>query len=194
MKVAIIGPGAPGAGTFYDDTWKLWGLNSSYRQVYGVRWAKMFNLHRLAHLERDCPQYVDWDSAFSRRNPKIPMVVVDSWKGLLKNQVIYPLKEIERMPRGRYHASSFDMMVAYAISLKAKVIHLHGAGFALDSPREEPISARACLEYWCGYAQGRGIDVREHRDCHGLFRQFHLVMSDTVYGFDDVRMVEQRRQ
>jgi hypothetical protein len=150
----------------------------------------MANLHRFSHLERDCAEYVDWDSNFSRRNPKTPMLVVDSWGRLLKNHAIYPRKEIAKMPRGEYHASSFDMLVAYAILLKAKYIDIHGAGFALDSPNEEPISARACLEYWCGYAQGLGIKVNAYRS-KGLFRQFHLVMTDTYYGFDDVRMVDE---
>jgi hypothetical protein len=196
MKVAIIGHGAAiGAAGIYQGTgWKIWGINSVHRNalVRGPQdWDAMFNLHRLAHLERDCPQYVDWDSTFSRRNPKVPMVVVDTWGGLLEREVIYPRKAIAKMPRGEYHASSFDMAVAYAIHLKAKVIHLHGANFATDSPREEPISARACLEYWCGYAQGRGIELRAF-SCHGLFRQFHLVMSDSYYGFDDVQMIEER--
>lgn len=196
MKIAIIGNGAQaGAATMYDSTWKFWGMNSVHRRrdVYVPRWHLMANLHRLPHLERDVPQYVDWDATFSRRNPKVPMLVCDSWKGLLKNQVIYPRAVIAKMPRGEYHASSFDMLVAYALHLKATHIHLHGAHFALDSPREEPISARPCLEYWCGYAQGRGVEVREI-SCHGLFKQFHLVMTDSYYGFDDVQMIERRRR
>jgi hypothetical protein len=192
MKVAIVGPGAAqGAGAFYDESWQIWGINSAYRQ-HRARWTKMFNLHRLRHLERDCPQYVDWDSVWSRRHPMVPMVVVDSWKGLLKNQVLFPRAALARQPRADYHASSFDWLLAYAIHLKAKLIHVHGARFALDSPREEPISARACLEYWCGYAQGLGIQVTEHRDCE-LFVQYHLVQSRTVYGYDDVHMVEYRK-
>jgi len=192
VKVAILSGGASSdAGLYYDQSWRIWGINSVHRS-HGARWAKMFNLHRLAHLERDCPQYVDWDSTFSRRNPKVPMVVIDSWKGLLKNQVLFPRASLARQPRADYHASSFDWLVAYAVHLKATVIHLHGARFALDSNREEPISAQACLEYWCGYAEGRGIKVVEHRDCE-MFVQFHLVQSHSVYGYDDVRMVERRK-
>lgn len=195
MRVAIIGNGAsPHAGASYDERWQLWGMNSSYRAHPGLerRWDRMFNLHRLAHLERDCPEYVDWDAAWSRRHPKVPMVVVDSWGKLLTNQAIFPRAALQKQPRGDYHASSFDWLVAYAIHLKATMIHIHGAKFALDSPREEPISARACLEYWCGYAEGRGITVREHSDCE-MFVQYHLVQSRTVYGYDDVKMVEHRK-
>ena len=53
-------------------------------------------------------------------------------------------------------------------------------------------SAQACLEYWCGYAEGCGIPVTDHAPLE-LFRQYHLVKSDTRYGLDDVVMVEKRR-
>lgn len=194
--VAILGPSATwGAGNLYDERWEIWGLNSSYRnQGPATRWARIFNLHRYAHLERDVPQYVDWDSVYSRRHPKVPFYVVDSWKGLLKNQVIFPQRELAAQPRGRYHASSFDWLVAYAIQLGARNIHIYGAAFAIEGPGQEPISARACLEYWCGYAQGLGIGVIAGRDCVGLFRQFNLVMSDSLYGYDDVHMVEERKR
>lgn len=193
LKIAIVGPGASQAGmASYDNGWRWWGINSAYRSVWAP-WEKMFNLHRFAHLERDCPQYVDWDSVYSRRNPKVQMVVIDHWKGLLKNQVLFPRAAIaEGQPLPNYHASSFDWLVSYAIHLKADVISIHGARFALDSPREEPISAQACLEYWLGYAQGKGISILWGRDCE-LFTQYHLVASHTVYGYDDVRMVERRK-
>lgn len=195
LKIAIIGPGGSfNAGALYDRSWQIWGLNASYRNHSAeTRWTHIFNLHRLAHLERDVPQYVDWDSAYSRRHPKTTFVVLDSWRGLLKKQVLLPRRELEAMPRGHYHASSFDWMVAYAIFLRASAIHVYGASFAVEGPGAEPISARACLEYWLGYAQGLGIDTVASRDCVGLFRQFHLVMSDSRYGYDDVRMIEERR-
>lgn len=192
MKVAIVGPGSQGDVTSYDKTWEIWGINSAYRTVTANRWHRMFNLHRIAHLRRDCPQYIAWDGVFSQMNPKVPVYVVDKWGRLLANQKIFPRAELATMPRGNYHASSFDWLVAYAIHLKAEIISLHGVGFALDSPREEPISARACLEYWCGYAQGKGITVWAASDCD-IFYQYHLVRSQTVYGYDDVTMVEKRK-
>lgn len=193
LRVAIIGPSAPtGARSLYGRNFECWALNAAYHRACPDP-ARVFNLHRYAHLERDVPQYVDWDTTFSRRNPQVPIYVIDSWNGLLKNQVIFPRAALEAMPRGAYHASSFDMLVAYAISLKASHIHIHGAAFAVEGPGQEPISARACLEYWCGYAQGLGIDVAAGADCTGLFQQFHLTMSDSFYGYDDVHMIEERR-
>lgn len=194
MKIAIIGPSArPDAGTHYDHTWEIWGINSAYRPMWSnTHWSRMFNLHRLAHLQRDCPQYIEWDTEFSKFNPTIPMYVVDSWKGKLVNQALFPREALAKtQPRAHYHASSFDWLVAYAIHLGAESINIHGAQFTLDSHRDEPMAAWPCLEYWCGYAEGKGIKVQTHRDCD-MFVQFHLVRSNTVYGWDDVRMIEDR--
>ena len=80
-------------------------------------------------------------------------------------------------------------MVAFAALLKAKEISLHGIGLNMES--REPISARACLEYWCGVAAGRGAKITVAKDCD-LFLQYHVVKSRTVYGYDDVRLVEDR--
>ena len=169
--------------------WEVWGVNS-IRPHWVNRWDRMFNLHRFSHLERDCPQYVDWDTTWSRRNPKVPLYVCDSWGGLLTNELLYPLARIQRLPRGGlYHAGSFDMLVAMAVLMKAKDIRLHGIG--LNNESGEPISARACMEYWCGVAEGRGIPVFSTPDCD-LFLQYHIVKSRTVYGFDDVKLVEDK--
>lgn len=193
-KIAIIGPSASrDAGQFCDRTWSLWGLNAAYRNRAPLPWARMFNLHRLAHLVRDVPQYVEWDAYFSYRNPRVPMYVVDSWRGLLRNQVLFPRRALQDKPQGDYHASSFDWMVALAIHEGAQAIAVHGAKFAVEGPGQEPVSAWACLEYWLGVAVGRGIRVMTHADCE-LFHQSHLVRSRSVYGYDDVQMIEDRRR
>lgn len=199
LKVAIIGGASKEqyfSGRHESPGWEVWGLNGirpdARQQAWKpIRWARMFNLHRFAHLNRDCYEYIIWDTAFSKANPKVPVYVIDTWHGLLENEVIFPLKDLIRLtPRGgRYHAGSFDMLVAYAILEGATEIALHGIGLALDSWRAEPISARACLEYWCGVAEGRGIEVTTTEDCD-IFHQYHLLKSNTVYGFDDVKLIE----
>lgn len=192
MKVAIIGGVAQQQFFFGQrDGWSIWGLNS-IRPAWVRKWSKMFNLHRFKHLERDCPQYVDWDTVWSKRNPNVPMYVVDRWPGnRLANQVLFPLDKLRALPRGGiYHAGSFDMMVAFAILLRAEEIAIHGV--RLTNETGEPISARACLEYWIGVAEGRGIKVTTAEDCD-MFAQFHYVRSKSVYGYDDVHMVEWRK-
>ena len=55
----------------------------------------------------------------------------------------------------------------------------------------EPISARACLEYWLGVAEGRGVRVTVAEDCD-IFAFYHLVKSNMVYGYDDTPIFEDR--
>lgn len=192
MKVAIVGGGArPEHWKQYGKGWEVWGLNA-IRPFWVAQFHRMFNLHRYAHLDRDCPQYIDWDCIWSSRHPKTPLYVVDTWGGLLKREVLFPLKALRHLPRGgEYHASSLDMMVAFALHLKAREIAIHGVGFHIMEAGE-PISARACLEYWLGVAEGRGVKVTTAGDCPALFHQYHYVRSRSIYGFDDVHMVEDR--
>jgi len=206
LKVAIIGGDAKEKHYLargYDSTWEIWGLNAirpdtprrEIRSWDPIPWARMYNLHRFEHLNRDCYEYIIWDTEWSKRNPEIPLYVVDTWHGLLENERLFPLATLGKItPRGgRYHAGSFDMLVAHAILEGATEIALHGIGLALDSPRAEPISARACLEYWCGVAEGRGIKVTTAEDCD-IFLQYHLLKSSTVYGYDDVKLIEDRHE
>lgn len=205
LKIAMIGGGAKSKffkGRGYDFGWEIWGLNAIRPQERlsdqdpwpRINWARMFNLHRFDHLNRDCPEYIFWDSSWSKANPKVPVYVIDSWHGMLANERLFPLEAIKHRlaPRGGfYHAGSFDMLVAYAIFLGATEIAIHGVTLATDSAVAEPISARACLEYWCGFAEGRGIKVTCTEDSN-LFYQYHLVKSNSVYGYDDVRLIEDR--
>jgi hypothetical protein len=202
LKVAIIAGGAKEANFLDPKTsgqWEVWGLNAIRPNerlrgswVRPITWARMFNLHRFEHLNRDCPEYIYTDSEWAKRNREVPFYVVDSWHGLLPNEHLFPIADLQSLPRGGlYHAGSLDMLVAYAVHLGAVAISLHGIGLSLDSHRDEPISARACLEYWCGVAEGRGRNVSAAPDCD-IFYQYHLVRSRSVYGFDDVQLIERR--
>lgn len=199
LKVAIFGGSSREkffARQEYDqarEPWELWGLNAIRPVWQNLGWTRFFNLHRFEHLNRDAHAYIYADSDWAKEHPEVPFYVIGDWHGLLPNQRIFPLGEYPGLPRyGKYHAGSFDMLVAYAITEGATEIVLHGIGLALDSFRSEPMSARACLEYWCGVAEGRGIKVTTMPDCD-LFRQYHLVVSDTVYGRDDVKLLVESR-
>src|SRR3989338_7143267 len=55
----------------------------------------------------------------------------------------------------------------------------------------EPISARACIEFWLGQAAARGVAIRIPEKSH-LLKIFHLVQSNTQYGFEEFHLVERR--
>ena len=167
------------------DDAEIWGLNA-IRPAWVPDWSRMFNLHLFAHLQRDWPKGIEREKRWIAENKAVPFYTCDPWPDWAVSQRLFPREELPKL-QGEYHAGSFDWLVAYAVHLGFNQIDLHGIGLNLESG--EPISARACLEFWCGYAHGRGIEVIAAPDCD-LFRQYHLVRSRTVYGYDDVALIE----
>lgn len=179
------------------DGWEIWGLNAIYPVwAMGVKWARRFNLHMFEHLKRDWAYGVRFEVENMKLRRETPLYVLDPWDRadgtkMLPNEKIFPGDRLmHEQPRGDYHAGSWDWLVAYAVHIGAVEISLHGIYLSLDSARDEPISARACLEYWIGYAEGRGVPVHLF-DCD-LMYQYHLVRSKSIYGYDDVAVVEER--
>lgn len=191
MRVAIVGGVTrTGQEVLDDDDREIWTLNA-IRPAWlpNARISRHFNLHRYEHLVRDWKDGLERELKWAKRNPKVPFYVIGDWPSIPK-PLQFPLNELRAFARGGgYHAGSFDMMVAFAMLLKAKDIALHGINLNMESG--EPLSGRACLEYWCGMAEGRGIKVHAASDCD-LFAQYHIVKSHTIYGYDDVRLVEHR--
>lgn len=190
MKVAIFG-GAQirdfGAVAVLDDSWEMWGLNNVIPACV-PRWTRWFNLHHYRTLRREWAHGLANELAWAHLNPRLPCYVLESWGRKLPCERIFPRKQLAKMPRGNYHCGSFDWMVAFAVLLGAEEISLHGIGVAYEGG--EPMSAHACLEYWCGYAEGRGIAVHAHDvNC---FYNYRIVRDRKAYGYDDWDLVEDR--
>lgn len=209
MKILMVG--ALAKSRFFPsdltDT-EVWGLNAIY-PTWVPRWDRRFNLHTHENLVR-----YKWKEAFFEREtqfshvaPDVPFYTLDPWPypHELAGWKQFPAEQMMRdMTRGRYHCASFDWMVAFAIWLNQQTdntgpgrerrpvdeIVLHGCQLTMEAG--EPISARACLEYWCGRAEGAGIGVSLAGDAK-LFDFYHLVRSDLVYGIDDTPVVEDEK-
>jgi hypothetical protein len=177
----------------------VWGLNAIYPS-WVPRWDARFNLHTHTNLMRYKwkEEFFRREVEFSSQNPDVPFYTLDRWPiehGLEGWQQFPAAFMMEHMHRGQYHCGSMDWMVAFAIwrnrrfSDGIREIELHGV--QLTSAAGEPISARACLEYWCGGAEGSGIKVELADDAH-LFDNYHLVRSDIIYGVDDAPVIEQQ--
>jgi len=199
MKVAIIGGECESAEYLpIGDEWEFWGLNAIRPNwAMPAKWSRWFNLHRVEHLQQEWAKGLKAEFNWASKNTTIPFYVigVDDWLRVGNNAANYnfvefPMKQFMALNdmRNSYHAGSFDMMVSFAISLGAKEISLHGIKL-MDSG--EPISARACMEYWCGVAEGRGVKVTTDPDCD-LFYQYHFVKSNSIYGYDDIKLIEDR--
>lgn len=168
---------------------EVWCINGILKKQWDSppRVARHFNIHYFENLKK-YGYNLSGDITNATLLRDVPFYTSDEWP-VLDNQVIFPRAELERMPRGDYHCGSFDWLVAFAVLLGAKEIDLHGIGLCLEAG--EPISSRACLEYWCGYAAGKGIKVTCAPDCD-IFHFYHLVKSNLVYGYDDTPIFEDR--
>ena len=182
-NVAIIAGGfGRERAPLHDPAWERWGLNALWddgTEGHATRW---FELHRRAYLKweyrgengphfrwlkslRTLPVYVQDPSEW----PEVPMAQPFPWKAV---QALVP-------EFGNYHACSIDWMIAYAILLKAPEIGLYGVEQWHTS---EPVSSRACVEFWSGVAIGRGIKVFS---ADGFtFKIAHYTITDRPYAFD----------
>lgn len=186
--VRIFG-GLARAENFKDDGAEIWALNGIIK-TWMPRVDRLFNLHTWDRLMAYKYKFTELD--WLREHPHTPFYTMDVWPiSNDVNQHLFPCKlMMYDFPRGRYHCGSFDWLIAFAIRMGAERIDLHGIGMVLEPG--EPISARACLEYWCGLAEGRGITVTAAEDCD-LFYFYHLVKSNLIYSVDDTPIYEDRR-
>lgn len=197
LKVALYGGRAQEKSCQHGGDVENWTQNGIF-EPWVKKWDRVFNIHTLRVLREQAEWRLYEDILWALRNPTVPLYTADAWKNIkvkgtdkttivksLPNQKIFPLKELLKMPRGDYHCGSFDWLVAYAIHLGAKEIYLYG----IILRGGEPLSAAACLEYWCGYATGLGIKIICGSDCD-LFYYYHWVRSRRLYGYDKCEIIE----
>lgn len=182
-KVCIVGGGkSRWEAPFHDDTWECWGLNDM--QMDGVVWDRWFALHTLEHFENHYT--LGWIyQKIMMRKLHVPIYVWEEFVDVPGCR-IYPKEEVEALTSwGRYHCGSFDWMVALAILEGFEEIRICGVNL-MES--QEPISSRACLEYWIGVAEGRGITVDVRRTGSALMSNFYLVRTENRYGPDEFHL------
>ena len=144
---------------YSDKGWEFWGLNAiRAKWATDIPWTRWFNLHRIEHLFRDWEIDLLREIYWANKHAEIPFYTVGDWTDEISHATEFPIDSLRSMPRGGiYHAGSFDMMTAFAIHLGATEIAFHGVRLNMESG--EPISARACLEYWCGMAEAKGCKI-----------------------------------
>jgi hypothetical protein len=153
-KVAIIGfaTNTLHLVPWVDPEFELWGLNQGYAHMLrrADRWFEM-------HL----PEYTE-----DARDPKyrevlqkigipvyMPEIAAD-----VPTSVRYPIEAVIGLtPKRRdYFTSSISFMIALAVLEGFEAIHLYGINLAIGSEYEYE---KPCAEYWCGFCEGRGIDL-----------------------------------
>jgi hypothetical protein len=156
MKVILIGKGpgwekAPVGG-------ENWGLNDLviYRPL-----TLTFEMHDIDKFRtKTNSAYVGLCDAFEREIDTInklgiPVITQKKHK-ILPTAIPFPLDE---MPI-KYFTSSIAYMVAYAIYKGATELEMYGCPLL---GKDEYSEQRQCIEFWIGYAMGKGIKVTVHK-------------------------------
>jgi hypothetical protein len=127
---------------------EVWVLgNRSHRYP---RYTRIFEIHDdLSQHDKDYAQWLV--------NKKIPLVVGESFPIEAEHVEVFPYSEIEKIIGDTYLTSSSAAMLAYAIYKGVREVDLFGVDLAVDD--HEYFFQRPCMEYWVGFARGRGIKV-----------------------------------
>jgi hypothetical protein len=165
MKTIIVGKGrdwelAPPCGKGYE----VWGITQ-------------LNLRRDVDLVIDMNDYSEnrWgakeslEATLSRnkaRHDEIPYI----------DLLTYPFKEIVEEFGTDYFSSTVAYAIALAIHRGAAEIEMYGVTLEVESEYREQ---KACVEFWAGFANGRGLKVTAYGEHTTLFK----TPDGKVYGY-----------
>lgn len=146
-KLAIVGFSDSVKNAPYDDdNWEIWGLNEPDL----TRAERYFEMHPMG-IQND--RELLWLQSCDR-----PVYLLDTDCSIPMG-VKYPLDLILGMKGAKdYFTSTFAYQVALALLEGFKEIGLWGVNLPYGSPRERTIE-RTCLEWWLGFAAGKGIKI-----------------------------------
>ena len=142
---------------------EVWGVNDLCVKHDGVSLA--FEIHNIEKFLDTAVREVRYVKAFRMEVEKIAKkgipVMIQEPHPLLPHGVVFPIDE---MPF-RYFTNTIAFMIAYAIHQGADIIDLYGAPMYYE---EEYVFERPCIEFWLGYAMGKGIEVNVHKPSYIL--------------------------
>lgn len=201
-KVAIVGAGMGKDEAPYDDPeWEVWALNvcSSWDSEGRLRADRWFELHEMHAQSADdlrwmakCPTPIYLvPSAFTPSgHVKVPLdpdppkpnhdFSIEPWA----HAVRYPLERIEEQ-YGAYWACTFAYQIALALDERFTDIGLYGVELAFGTMRERTVE-RACVEWWCGYAEAKGVTL--HMPMHSTLA-CHVARYGVEYD-DEIKRVK----
>lgn len=176
-KLCIVGfaDGHRADAPFTDETMEFWGINRLHAVMPG-RWHRWFNLHDLPKFHGQDLEHLTWLQTFGG---PVYLRPDDMGKFQIPNQVAYPKEAVlEAFPR-RYFNNTISWLLALAIMMEYREIHLYGVDMAQDSLVDAEYShQRPSCEYFLGVAEARGINIV-------LPPGSDLLKTAYLYGFED---------
>ena len=129
--------------------WEIWGLNELHRYHSWELFDRWFEVHKREDIEQD-EQHIEAMAAMG-----IP-VYMQRHHDDIPNSVAFPRERIMEALDSGYFTSSIAWEVAMALMMGFEEIHVYGVDMAQETEYAEQ---RNCLEFWLGYARGRGCKV-----------------------------------
>jgi hypothetical protein len=153
-KVAILG----GAGTlryapWHDPSWQLWA-HASCRNDCQRMPDLLWDLHPRALWSN--PKKKSWDQTYYRwlQQNVTPIYMQEKYPDVPAS-LKYPFAQVIHQYRP-YFTNHVAWMIALALTEGVTHIGLYGCHYSMES---EYGIQRGCAEYWCGVADGRGVQV-----------------------------------
>ena len=182
-RVAITGAGKSLRDLpWHDETWEIWGINNFWNAMRDptgrLRADRWFELHPPTDDIQD-----PYDMAWLRECP-IPIYTTEPFPEN-QNAVVFPVDMLASRFRD-YFSCTFAYQIALAIYEGFGELAVHGLELAYGTQREATVE-RACVNWWLGFAAGRGMTVTIPEDD---FVTAHW----SRYGFDywrEAKTVEQ---
>lgn len=171
MKVNIIGK----AGYITLPEGETWGVNEN---ILWYDLKTVFAMHDYQTLWHNAKMRAAIEKVNRLGIPFISLGRYDD----IPTSIEYPLQEIIQYFGVDYFASSIDYMLAYAIYKGATEIDLYAVDMLQDA---EYIHQKPSVEFWIGFALGKGIKV-----CiHGERSEILKIRERKLYGYN----IEQSR-
>lgn len=152
-KVAIMGSEySRRLAPLADPEWDVWTLNNIAPRLNdgSIRVDRWFEIHYPGVRTEDV-----WKA---HETIPQPVYVTHPEDAHLPTAVTYPMEAILAAGYRDYFVDSFAYEIALAMFEGYTTIGLFGAHLLTGSPRERTVEA-ACVSWWAGLAEGRGIDV-----------------------------------
>ena len=177
--IAIIGNGPSGHADFGDIEYPIWTCNGGWERIKNVELGWVMDdihgpaLRSMSNYDIPDPNYAD--HPLSILEAPVPIVTSCAYREQYpdnRNLIEFPLEDVLRyygMTKDGsepYFDETINYMVAWAIMIGVRKIFLFGCDYQGVRPSE-----RASLEFWCGFARGRGIGIGFSRWSHTLKTQ-----------------------
>lgn len=150
---------------------ETWGVNDV---IYWRDVKLLFNMHDMRkHFGNTYVQ-----TAINKINRlKIPLMSVMCYPEI-PTSMRFPIEEISKAFGTDYFTNGIDYEIAYAIYLGFEKIHLYGINMVQSS---EYAYEKPGLEYWSGFARGRGVEVKFYGEHITLMRTW----DGKLYGYEN---------